>query len=70
MVRLWDIKEGKQLLDLRLGGLVWSVAFSPDGKLLATGDHRGMLKVWKVGEMRAEGKGAFPPTSGARRSLP
>ena len=41
MVRLWDINAGKQLLDLRLGGLAWSVAFSPDGKLLAAGDSEG-----------------------------
>jgi WD40 repeat protein len=51
-VRLWDIKEGKQVLDLQLGGSAWSVAFSPDGRLLAAGDSRGTLKVWKMAKPR------------------
>ena len=28
---------------------VWAVAFSPDGQLLATGDHVGVTDLWKVG---------------------
>ncbi|KAG4218012.1 hypothetical protein PC116_g33508, partial [Phytophthora cactorum] len=28
-------------------GPVWSVAFSPDGKLYATGSEDGTIKMWK-----------------------
>ena len=48
-VRLWDIREGKQLLALRLGGQAWSVAFSPDGRLPATGEDGGILDVLEGG---------------------
>ena len=37
-VRLWDVQTGKELRILRGNkGQAWAVAFSPDGKLLATG---------------------------------
>ncbi len=29
-------------------GIIWCVAFSPDGKLLATGDAEGGLRLWQV----------------------
>jgi WD40 repeat protein len=38
------------------GGTVWSAAFSPDGKLLATGGHRQAIKVWDL----ATGQERFP----------
>ena len=28
-------------------GPVWSIAFSPDGKLYATGSEDGTIKLWK-----------------------
>ncbi len=47
-MRLWDTKEGKQLVALRMSAPALSVAFSPDGRLLAAGDYRGGLTLWKV----------------------
>jgi len=29
-------------------GAIWSLAFSPDGRTLASGSHRGEVKLWDV----------------------
>jgi RNA polymerase sigma factor (sigma-70 family) len=46
IIRLWDVETGKlQELDGHAGGAT-SLAFSPDGKVLATGGHDGALIWW------------------------
>ncbi|KAF2758933.1 WD repeat protein [Pseudovirgaria hyperparasitica] len=47
-VRIWDFDEEKEL-ETGKGhhGPVWSVGFSPDGKLYATGSEDGTIKLWK-----------------------
>jgi WD40 repeat protein len=53
-LRLWNPATGKELARLEhKHGAVWSVAFSPDGKLLAAAGGGGVgaqaeLKVWDV----------------------
>src|SRR5438034_1186322 len=48
----WDVRTGQEtgtppgLGDYYSG--LYSIAFSPDGKLLATGDHGGTIKVWDL----------------------
>ena len=44
--KVWDAESGKELLTLRDSGSVLGVAFSPDGKLLATAGLDHTAKVW------------------------
>jgi eukaryotic-like serine/threonine-protein kinase len=51
-IRLWDIRAKQCLADLQTNfdGVIWSTAFSPDGKLLAVG--AGEVQVWDVAARR------------------
>src|SRR5262249_53451607 len=40
---------------------VLSLAYSADGRLLASGDERGMLYLWDLADGRPRGSMAFPP---------
>lgn len=48
-VRVWDL-ESEEELETGKGhhGPVWTVSFSPDGKLYATGSEDGTIKLWKA----------------------
>jgi len=47
VLKLWDIKSGKEVLTLSgHKGAVYAVAFSPDGKRIATGSSDRTVKVW------------------------
>jgi len=47
-VRLWDAAERKELPELvGLGNNVWSVAFSPDSRFIATGGAANKARVWE-----------------------
>src|SRR5262249_18325417 len=46
--RLWDWASGKALPVLKHDSPVVSVAFSPDGRLAATGTLAGQARVWDV----------------------
>src|SRR5829696_3566889 len=63
--RLWDAANGKCVNELRghaektphgFGSMLYAVAFSADGKHLATGDKVGKVKVWEIpsGKLLAE----------------
>ena len=63
-VNLWDVASGREIKSfwkLR-DGSVRSVAFSPDGRLLAAGDDAGTVRVWEM----ASGKERYKidPTKG------
>ncbi|MCM3922038.1 hypothetical protein ND748_10255 [Frankia sp. AiPs1] len=66
-VRLWDTRTAGQDMpspSLRPLGLpltghthaVFSLAFSPDGSVLASGGNDGMLRLWRVSTVRASGR--------------
>lgn len=55
--RVWDATTGNRTYELRghaektpngFGSMLYAVTFSADGKLLATGDKVGKVKVWEV----------------------
>ena len=46
-VRLWDPKLGTPLEELPHPGAVLSLAWSPDGRLLASGDFAGTIRLWE-----------------------
>ena len=46
-IQLWDVKTGSQLLFIPNDtGAVFSVAFSPDGKLIASGGYDTTIAIW------------------------
>jgi RNA polymerase sigma factor (sigma-70 family) len=56
-VRLWETNTGKEIRRFRRAGIMTSVAFSPDGKLVAagwgangsgSGEPGGDVRIWKV----------------------
>jgi WD40 repeat protein len=46
LVRLWNVSTGEQMLKFGHPKQVYSVRFSPDGKLLATGSDDCTVKIW------------------------
>lgn len=59
-MRIWDTRAGTELVELTHDHEVHAVAFSPDGRLLASGDGQrqatgrdgpGTVHVWQLNEI-------------------
>lgn len=46
-LRIWDPQGGEELLAIPVGGTIWSIAVSPDGKSVAASDHYGDIRIWE-----------------------
>ncbi|MEQ8755620.1 MAG: WD40 repeat domain-containing protein [Coleofasciculus sp. G1-WW12-02] len=53
-ITLWNLETGKQLLQFDIENLTLSLAFSPNGELLASGSEDGTIHLWnwQSGEIR------------------
>jgi WD40 repeat protein len=67
-VGIWDVSSGRLLHELPMqdSGLVPSLAFSPDGTLLATAEYSNEARLWDIpsGKLRATLKGHIQAVMG------
>src|SRR5207245_10456355 len=70
-LRLWDLLNGKQLVAITAHKYpADAVAFSPDGKTLASGDADGKVKLWDVAKLleKKANKGDEKPTGDQKKA--
>jgi WD40 repeat protein len=53
-LNLWEVKTERRIQSVK--GNFWSVAFSPDGRLLAVGAYGGGVQVFRLVREKAEPK--------------
>lgn len=46
--KVWDGATGKEVRTLAAESTVWSLAISPDGKLIAAGDEHRRVRIWNL----------------------
>ncbi|HEV7238718.1 MAG TPA: serine/threonine-protein kinase [Thermoanaerobaculia bacterium] len=51
-VLLWDVERRRMREQQQISGALIAIAFSPDGKWLATGEDEGVVRLWSVRPLR------------------
>ena len=65
-MRLWDAATGEPCATLPHPGVVWGLAFGPDGtSLVSASDRSDGLRIWDVATARVRTE-----SPGSRRELP
>jgi WD40 repeat protein len=63
-LRLWDVRNGRRRASLESrGGVVVRVEFSPDGRVMASGNMQGVVTLWELATAKA--RASFPGTKRA-----
>ena len=68
----WRVSDGKELFTLNIDdgyGRGSAVAFTPDGKLLATGGGTGEIKLWDASTVSSQGRRSRAPRGGVGARL-
>jgi len=50
-VRIWDVRTGQLLRNMKSSVMVYDIAFTPDGKGLLRGGENGALKYWDLSSL-------------------
>jgi WD40 repeat protein len=45
-MKIFEVSTGREIIDFKVKNIIWSVAYSPDGKYVLSGGNRGQMDLW------------------------